>query len=265
VADILQPETYRLVRAAIAVAASLAFAFVGRAVGRRRTEGADRVAQQMFQFWWYGLALLTLNTPLTYAMDRFGVGGFETDYLLFQMVIVVLVAMVGALVYFLLYVYTGRPGVAWPIAIYNLVLLAWLEALLGWAQPNCCVGTPSPGGSENVLYVHQLQENPQTVWLGLALLGPIVVGAVAYFALFFRVEQRIQKFRVAVVAASLVLWIGSSLVASVTGLSRPDAPSYQVWQLASQLIGLTAATMILVAYNPPRFIRRRLEEKAAPG
>ena len=94
---------------------------------------------------------------------------------------------------------------------------------------------------------------PVIVLILLLLVLPQIIGALAYLTLFFRVEERTQKYRILLVSLSLLIWFGMALVAAAIGIGEEDW-----WQVASRALGLGAALVILMAYRPPGFIQRRL-------
>jgi hypothetical protein len=86
----------------------------------------------------------------------------------------------------------------------------------------------------------------------LLLVVPQILAGLAYFTLYFRVQDATQRYRILLVSWSIVIWFGSALVASFAGLSN-----YDWWQIVNRLIGLAATLTILTAYRPPRWIKRR--------
>jgi hypothetical protein len=93
---------------------------------------------------------------------------------------------------------------------------------------------------------------PLFVIVVLLLLLPQMIGAFAYFTLYFRMPEVTQKYRILLVSWSIIIWFLSPLLALVGGLAEQDW-----WQLASRFIGLAAALTILIAYLPPRWLRQR--------
>ena len=87
----------------------------------------------------------------------------------------------------------------------------------------------------------------------ILLIFPQVIAGIAYFTLYFSVKEVTQKYRVAVVSGSIIIWFLSAFIASISGLSQ-----YDWWQIASRLIGLGATLAILMAYRPIPWIKQRL-------
>jgi hypothetical protein len=236
----------------LAAASAVVYCLVGLAVGRRNVSGEARVANRMFQLWWFGLATLTLYTPLFFFLGLLHLDTLGVAVFLVEGVLLLLVVALAGLVYYLLYVYSGKTVVAWPVAIYHFVMAAWLQWLLIDAHPYAFVAPPG-GGPKEFLYEHDFTGQPAQVWLGILLVLPVLLSAIAYFLLYFQVEGRTAKYRIAVVSGALVVWFGSGIVATLVGLSQSPA-----WQFASMTISLASSLMILMAYLPPRWVRTRL-------
>ncbi|MEA3189664.1 MAG: hypothetical protein QOD77_246 [Thermoplasmata archaeon] len=246
----LEGVDWQLLRNLLAIPTAAVYMTVGFVVGRREVSREARPANLAFQAWWHGLAALTLFTPLIWLLDVLGVGGFELRLYLVEVLLLALVVAIACLVYYLLYVYTGKAWVMWPVAGYHLLAMAWLSQLITIGQP-VAYGSACPDAG--FCYQNDIMDSSAAQWIGVILVLPIVLSALAYFALFFRMESRAQKYRIAMVAGALFVWFGSSLVASVL-----DAAANDAWTLASNLIGLGAALLILAAYRPPAMIRAKL-------
>ena len=99
----------------------------------------------------------------------------------------------------------------------------------------------------------QQPTGPFFTLMAIMLVFPQIIGSLAYFTLYFRVKEPTQKYRVALVSWSIIVWFLSSFIASISGLSQ-----YDWWQILSRLIGLGATLTILVAYQPLNWIKTRL-------
>lgn len=277
-------EALEVVRIGLAFVATGVYSLVGVVVGRRAVSDESRVANRAFQAWWFGLAIITLYTPLNYLLDAVNLGAhgyyFLARLFIFLFLIVGIVVAIGSLVYYLLYVYTGRPGIFWPVAIYHYLLLIFLMLLIVWAHPvsfGPVPDGPNPVDCEPraICMENSLQGSPASRWLGLSIILPILLSAIAYFGLYFRVDGREQKYRIAMVAGAIVFWFGSSLVASfvpgtfetVGGLVEETTLNRWVFwtQIISPSISLSAALAVLMAYRPPGWIRARIQAQATGG
>jgi uncharacterized membrane protein len=90
----------------------------------------------------------------------------------------------------------------------------------------------------------------QAVYVAVGV--PPLLAGLAYLSLLFRVKEPIQRYRVALVGGSILLWVGSGLVARLSGSGLAAF-------LTLAVVGLGAAIAVLLAYHPPRAIARRLE------
>jgi len=246
------------IRLLLGVVGTVVYFLVGVTVGQKRTAKESAPGIRAFQLWWFGLATLTLFAPLMKALDVVtGTTGLLTFRIfLLEMLIILLMLAVGGLLYYLVYVYTGAAWTLWPVALYVLVETAWLVTIIDQAHitgygPDC------PG--EAFCYERDLSGTSASTILSLSLVLPILLATIAYFALFFRVDQRVQKVRVAMVAGSLALWFGSSLVASLIQgtfetmdgtVARTTLSQSLYWtSIVSPMIGLAASLVIYWAYN----------------
>jgi hypothetical protein len=106
-------------------------------------------------------------------------------------------------------------------------------------------------------FAYQMEPKPAfdppvaVAFIGL-LLGPVLGAALGYFRLYFRVEGRTQRYRIGLIAVTLLTWFSSSALAAALNVS-----GRAWWSLLSSLLGLAAAFSIYFAYQPPRYVRRR--------
>lgn len=245
-----------LVSASSALAAAV-YVAVGVVVGRRPVEQRARLALAAFEAWWYGLGLATACGAVTTALAA--TTGIGVDPLLaITLVILALICLaLWGLLYYLVYLFTGRRGAWLPLAVFYVAYFGFLVWLILSAGP---VGVESDDWGVQLEYRDPLADTALGMVALALLILPQIVGALAYFSLVFRLDERAARFRVAVVSGSILVWFGSSYLASATGVS--DRPS---WQVATRLIGLAAALAILLAYQTPAWLQRRLRLEPAPG
>ncbi len=237
-----------LLSAAFAFASAGVFTVVGRAVvDREVSEGAQR-ALRFFSTWWYALAL---TTALGGAQDILGYAGLTSlalfTSLTYLNLLLICVALLG-LLYYLLYLFTGKGWLLEPLVAVYIVYYGWLVYLITAADP---IAVEVSAWSTTLEYANPIQGGPESLAL-LLLVGPQIIGALAYFTTFFRLEDPRQRYRVAVVSWSIIVWFGTSLIGSASGLAEAGW-----WQLASRLISLLAALAIYSAYRPPAWLERR--------
>lgn len=244
-ATLIASTVLRLVAAAV-------FVYIGyrmaQRVGRERSGGPG----WSFVVWWGGVAGFILTGAIASLASIAGVtalGVFITWRVLSFLALCV--GIIG-LLYYLFYLYTGRRGSLVPVAVfYTAVFVALMVQVF----------TSGPFGVDVQRWrVDLVYESPLggTYYLLLALLIlPTTVGAMAYFALFFRTQDRLMRLRIALVSWSIAIWGLSSLLARIA--------ENDLWQMFTRAgIGLLAALVILFAYEPPARVRERLAQRSPP-
>jgi hypothetical protein len=165
------------------------------------------------------------------------------------LVLLVLFAALWGLQFYLVYLYTGSKRSFGPLGVFYALLFMATVALIER------VGSPE----RIVDNGWTIRTEPQAE-LGLAfnlgfillIVGPQMLAAIAYARLYRKTEDRTQKYRIAMVTGSILVWFGSSVVAAALELSEDVT-----WQLASRVIGIIGALGILMAYRPPQWIREK--------
>jgi hypothetical protein len=225
------------------------YTYTGWRLGKRVVPSSDaRLAWVSFTIWWYGLAIVTFLSSLQNLFAALGL----TDLPLFVTAIqlniqISCIALLG-LLYYLIYLYTGNRNSLIPLTVFYIVFYILLVYFINASSPN---GVSVERWSAGIAYSNT-PVGTFIILLIVFLILPPVIGGLAYFMLFFRVTGITQKYRIFLVSWSIILWFSSPVVAMVGGLSQQDW-----WELASRLIGLAAAGIILMAYLPPRWLKQR--------
>ncbi|MFA5944837.1 MAG: hypothetical protein WC876_10270 [Candidatus Thermoplasmatota archaeon] len=238
--------------AAFSIVTSALYLYMGSVLRRRAVSQDAKLAQGMFVLWWEslgGLGLAGAGVQIIYAVR----GGLPTwiyqAYVTF-LLLVLFVALWG-LQFYLVYLYTGSRRTFVPLGAFYAVLYLATLALIQW--------TWSQGPFEVVDNGWALRTEP-TVQLGAAasllftivLVGPQVFAAVAYALLFRKTSDRTQRYRIALVAGSIIVWFGSSILGTAAQVSTDLS-----WQIISRSIGILGALVILMAYKPPHWVRAK--------
>lgn len=240
------------------------FAFVGVLVSRRTVSREARLAARSFTAWWYALAGLTIVAGFansggllgvvtalagTAAITPVIVVGFVLTWLLFSCI-----ALWG-LLHYLIYLFRGRTSAA-PLGIGYTILFVIFALVVLQQSPQ---GVVASRFGVRVAY-EQPVAGFALVMLLLFLVLPQIGGALAYASIYPRVEDPTARYRVALVSTSLLAWLGLSLLAAVLRVETTDA-----WLVFARLLALASATVILMAFAPPSFIRRRLDARPGGG
>ncbi|SRR5581483_3769214 len=236
------------IKLALSAASAGVYAYVGVRLWSRRVEGPGRLAAKLFAAWW---VLLGAVSALTVGLGLFaaaGVADLALYLTLIEIEFLILCVALWALLYYLVYVLTGSRRAVAPLAAFYALFYVWILYLITSAHPQ---------GVKIVGLSYQLDPQPDaspvvTTALLALLLGPVLLGALGYFRLYFRVEGRTQRYRIGLIAITLFAWFGSSGAAAVAGFNDEAW-----WGVVNSLLGLAAAVSIFFAYQPPAYVRRR--------
>jgi hypothetical protein len=234
--------------AALMLATAALFAYVGRLMFHRPTRPESHGAMLSFGVWWLAgaavLALASSHTLLALAGVRDAGPHAVINYLVGSQLALAL----ASLVYYLLFLYTGRRAVRVPVAIAYagyFAFLMWYFTLYG---PGTIV--------DGTWAVRSLPANPPppsvATLFGLALALPALGSVLAYASLLLRLRERTPRYRVAMVSAGVLVLFVSLLVAFVAGWQGSD-----FFPLTYELPGLVAGVMVLWAFRPPRWVQHR--------
>lgn len=236
------------VSAAFGIAEGLVFLYVGRELRKREVHGEAATAWRLFVLWWFALGALVLVGGLQALAGAAGYASLAWQLAFTYVAVAGIAVGLWGLVYYLLYLFTGSRKVLAPLTVFYAAVLVGLLWFIRVQDPyDVAVNAWSVqlkyrstvGGAGNLLVV-------------AGVLLPELLAGVAYGTLFFKVRDPSQRYRIALVSVSIILWFGSSLASNLLRVNTTDA-----WQVANKLIGLSAALVILAAYKPPTFVRRR--------
>ncbi len=223
--------------------------YVGRSLTQRRVAAPDaRLAWTLFVVWWYGLAGATLASGVLSLLGAFGVTHLQLFVTITQVNLLAICVALFGLMYYLLYLFTGSRRLLAPLTVFYI---AYYILLVYYIQQSIPIGVTLGRWSATLKY-QQPNTGPLFVIVLLLLVFPQIIGSLAYFTLYFRVQAATQKYRTLLVSWSIIIWFLSAFLASISGLSQQDW-----WQIVSRLIGLSAALAILMAYQPLPWIKRR--------
>lgn len=240
--------------AALACLSGFVFLYVGYVTSRRPGAGADREALHAFGWWWYGLAGLNFYAAVVNPFVAANLVDLDLYVTFLLAVLFVLCVALWGLSYYLIYLFSGDRRWRTPLAILFAGYAVWITYLVIAANPN---GYTVTRWGARIDYEYEWGGSVGRI-LGLLLFGPIIIGALGYLSIYFRVEGRQPRYRIAIVALTMLLWFGSSIVASWSGFNR-----WEWWPLVNRFISLSGAVMVLAAYKPPPFIRRWLEAEGS--
>lgn len=241
-------EPTLLASAAFAMLVAAVYAYVGFRVSRRNVSEDAALASWAFAVWWFSLAALTVAGGVQSLAAAIGYTSVAVATAFTFIALLVLCVALWGLLYYLVYLFTGRRRAWIPLAGFYLAAGAFLVWYILAQQPD---GIVVNRWSVALHYAAPITGPVQAALVAIIIL-PQFLGALAYLTLYFKVSDRTLRYRIALVSLSILIWFGSAYAANVAGLSQNDS-----WQVVSRLIGLGAAFTILFAYQPPPFLRRR--------
>lgn len=248
----MEPATLTLVQSAVQVLTAALYLWVAKIVLERPVEHGARLANALFGVWWVSLAVVFVLIPLSSVPARvLGYRNLALSVTLLNAMLILIVAAVWGLVYYLAYLYTGSHRIFWPITAFYIALAVVLIVLIAWMRP---IGFSETG---TLAYENDALQGTPAVILGLFFSGPVVLAALAYGSLLFRVKEAALRYRIGMVAGAFLVQFGWSLASSALELGR-RFPESTALTFVSSAIGLLAGVAILLAFRPPRPIRDRL-------
>jgi len=238
------PSPTLLIAGSISVVVGISFTAVARAISRMQASGDGRTALRGYAIWWIALAFYLVLQGVFTVLAGFDVA-IETVYIWSRAVLIpVLCIGVWGLTSYLLYLYTGDRRVFVVVGVFYAVV----ALLFYWAQ----FSQVRPG-IQVERWIVTVDDTSALYRIVYVLVGaPPIAAALAYLGLLRRVEHRVQKYRIILVASSILAYVGSGLVARLTA---GDAAIF----VTLVVFGSLAAAASLLAYYPPGRWRAWLE------
>lgn len=226
---------------------ALLLALTGWFILRREVAPDLRPALRAFAFWWFSAAALLLLVASRSLLFMAGVRDPSVYILIRTLLAIPLSLALPALLYYLIFIYTGRRSMRPVLAFAYIIFFAYTLFYFSYANIESVEATrwsvETVGSTEAPTWM--------TALFGILLAGPILAGIVAYATLYTKVTGREQRFRIATVSIAFTIWFLPLLLAFLLGWNREE------WfPLVYQVPGLFAALLIILAYRPPRVVRR---------
>lgn len=208
-----------------------------------------RVGARLFQGWWAGIGTNKVLAAAAGFGATIGVVSGPLYIAVLYLNLVILAASFWCLLAYFSFLYSGHTRRFGALAALCAVYLVLLTFNLTASRP---IGV---GFGEWRTYHTMLNPSPQ--WRNFLLLCFLVVlpaaPALAHLNLLRRLDDRRQKYRVALVSVGILLWTVSVLFVAFPGFDA--SPTRQV---LSRLAGVLGALLALWAYRPPSWMRERL-------
>lgn len=246
-----------LLGASLSLINGLAFCIVGRVISKRALQGEDARANMAFVLWWYTLGALSFVGSGFSVAAAFGFTDLALHVTLLHVALLLLFLALWGLGYYFAYLFTGNKRWFSILAVFYSAFYVWLTYLVIKAKPNEVIINRY---NVELGYEVELQDSsPYLAFIGILLILPQIIGALAYFSLLFRVKAPIQRYRIGLVAGTFLLWFATSIIAGALDL-RETTDWYAP---ASQVVSVVVAFLILLAFRPPKSLAAKLEGRDA--
>jgi len=241
-----------LFTAAGSLGAAILFAVLGFSLWARDYPRDLQGVGRAYALWWLMVGAMGFTDGLRILQGLAAEPSAATYLLLVRLKIVVTAVAVWGLAYYVVYLWTGRPRVKWPLAAFAaahaVVFLVLVERRL-----------PARIDMQDGYWVPRLVlQSPATLPV-LGALGallfflPPLILAGAYLLLWRRLHDRTQRSRVLAVSITLIVFF---LAASVQFDVRTPGDSPLIPALA--VVNLAAALAAFLIYHPPAWLQRRM-------
>lgn len=246
------PVPTLLAAGAIAAIVASSYAYVAWSLGRRSAGDPSRRALAHFALWWGALAANLAGVAITYVLAAFDALTLPAQLTASHVQRLLLAVSMTGLVSYLLFVLTGRDHARRLAFAYAAYYVLSLYAMMR-AQPT---GVFVGNWRTDLVYAA-----PSPVWVGavnllVIVLPPLACGVAFAFA-SRRAGDATQRYRMRVVAFAVVFWWAVAVAAGQRALLDVDAV-----QAAHRVLSLLAALLVLAAYRPPGWARRRFGVEA---
>jgi len=225
------------------------YIYIGHVLRRRRVSADARLANGMFVLWWQSLgyiSVLAVAINALYMAKALQIWVYQSYVLL---VLLVLFAALWGLQFYLVFLYTGSRRSFVRLGVFYALLFAATVVLVQRAGPPASIVDDGWTLKTEPMVTYGLAFNLVFV---LLIVGPQIVAAIFYARLCRKTSDRTQRYRIALVTSSILVWFGSSVLATAA-----NASTALWWQLTSRAIGIAGAVVILWAYKPPMAVRRK--------
>jgi hypothetical protein len=203
----------------------------------------------LYALCWHAVGALMLTSGAARVLASVGLLTLPLYTALTVLMLVCVVAALWGLVYYLLFLLTGRPRILAAVTLYYAALFLAFAYYLAWSHP---VGVTAEAWTLALVFENPPQGSPFFAALA-ALAVPPVASALAYAGLLMRAQDPTQRYRIALVSSSIAGWFVGILLTTELGLT--DRAPW--WPVLSRTVELLASVAILLAYMPPGWVRRR--------
>lgn len=229
--------------ALLLTATAALYARAGDRFAALKVQGEGRMAAVLFSTWWVGIALACALQGFVAALAAVGLSSASYSLVVLHATLLSLSIGAWGFTHYSLYVAGGRSRLSLLLsASYVLLAAALVVAVELSARGGATVSTWGAG-------IHFDAPSPALPYLVAAVFAPPLVGACACLVVSRRLDPTLSRYRLCGISASIVL---VSLTGALAALAAPVAPPIAV------LGGALSAGVLLLAYQPPRWVVKRV-------
>ncbi len=213
-------------------------------------EGDEYLASFALSMWWYTIGGALLLIGSLGFLDIL----WRPDFALHitARIFLILLACVGlfCISYYFGYLFLG-PNRLWiPVALMYALSAATLVYSTHFQQP---IGLDVERANVEIVYDRELPTLGTLERLAVLLFVPPFVGLVGYLSLYRRVPTMLQKWRILVFSALIVILFISPLVTRIIAL---ETEIYIL--IISRALAVVTTAGLLLTYHPPKLVRERM-------
>jgi hypothetical protein len=234
------PPITLLASALLALSTAAGFAWVGAITWRRLKPVKGGSALTMFALFWASAAIIWTAQGLGSLAGYSGRATLPLLSALDQVSTPFYCLAAASLLYYVLYLLTGRERLLGVILAYYLVLFFLLRYRVESAGR---LGVEVGDWVVNFVYATPLRGLEYTILVAL-ISTPLLLGILAYGALYFRVPDASTRARIALVTVGLLLWVGTEAVAFASGFAT--TATGEKTRRAAALLG---TVLVVLAYQ----------------
>lgn len=241
-----------LLSALLAIGTGVGFIAVGTITLRKQRAGAD-AAQTMLSIFWFSAATIWITQGLGSLAGFLGMANLPIENALDEVGAPAYCLAAASLLYYALYLNTGKRTLLAPILVYYIALDLALRYLVGAARR---LDIKVQAWQVSFVYETPLQSTAYTIVVALIAL-PLIASVFAYLSLAFRVRNPPVQYRIVLVSTGLLAWVLTEALAATTGITNTDAG-----EITRRLVALASTFVILLAYYPPAWAQRLWRARA---
>jgi hypothetical protein len=215
-------------------------AYAGVLVRRRPATGDARLALDLYATWWFAAALVIVLAASHTMLGLVGVTDGALHTALTYLVDIPLAVALWALLYYLVYIFTGKRAALGPLSVAYAFFLAFLFVYAASAGPRHLETT--------AWSMRSVGETTPPAWMsaafGVLLAAPVLFIVVAYGALLRRVKPSPQRRRLALTAIAFGVWFTPVLAGFLLGWQ-----SQEWFPLVYEVPGVLAALLVVTAHR----------------